>query len=36
MQAASDEEVFDFIDRELGSPEPKATDLGDPRTGEAR
>ncbi|HEY5195315.1 MAG TPA: SDR family NAD(P)-dependent oxidoreductase, partial [Solirubrobacteraceae bacterium] len=36
VRAASDEEIFDFIDRELGSGEPRGTDMDNTSTGEAR
>ena len=36
MRAASDEEIFDFIDRELGSRQPRSTDMDNASTGEAR
>jgi acyl carrier protein/short-subunit dehydrogenase len=36
MQAASDEEIFDFIDRELGSGQAQSTDMDNASTGEAR
>jgi polyketide synthase 12 len=36
MRAASDEEIFDFIDRELGSGQPRGTDMDNTSTGEPR